>query len=92
MMYRILHLPSGTYIYRSVLDQNRSEFGQFYSEFESSIGGPERYINLYSDANILKSLMYEIHRMKNHYFSFRHNDPNSIDIAEHFILEEVDDE
>jgi hypothetical protein len=97
MRYKILHLPTGTYIYRSLLgrgENGEDDFGQFYSEYEADIGviNQERYIKLYTDASILKVLMYEIHRMGGQYFSFQDNDPKVTDIPEHFQLEEVDDE
>jgi len=97
--YKILHLSTGMYIYRSILDttdKNNILYGEFYSEWEMSSNRYDierEFTNIFDNKDIFIILkkMLKKHN-KEAYFSYEKDyNKKAIDRIEHFELIEVDE-
>ena len=78
MKYKILHLPSATFIYQTKGSHN------FYSEeeIEETVGQSNFYTNYYNNISRLSDLLSYVEYDKNYFYGW-----NSI--PEHFVMLEI---
>ncbi len=96
MVYKILHLPTATYVYRSFLgisDEGDPQYGEFYSDFEVSNNPDEDYVDLFHGKHVFDLLRVKLSTSKTKpYFSYSKEKPDTlIDRIEYFELEEIED-